>query len=120
MVYADTDKRGGGIVEFAEAREQKEAIEKYDNTDWKNPRSFITETGMMRIQKPDSDKQNGDRDGDARGSRRSSRSRSASRNRSRSRSASRSQSRSRSCSQGLRDSRSRSRSRSQDGDRGRG
>ena len=52
MVYSDVDKKGGAIVEFTTARDQDAAISKFDNTQWKNPRSYIVETSVITIRKP--------------------------------------------------------------------
>jgi hypothetical protein len=51
-VYSDVDKKGGAIVEFTTARDQDAAIAKFDNTQWKNPRSYIAETSVITIRKP--------------------------------------------------------------------
>jgi hypothetical protein len=59
VVYSDVDKRGGGIVEFANERQQEDAISKFDKTDWINPRKHITETGLMRIRKTGNSGQSG-------------------------------------------------------------
>lgn len=110
VVYSDVDQKGGGIIEFTSARHQDAAIKRFDNTDWKNPRSYIADTGLIRVKKPAQQKSadgggasrngDGDKGEEKRGKRgkgsRASASRSASRSRSRSQRRGKSRSRSRS------------------------
>ena len=124
ILYADVDKRGGGIVEFSSRSDQERAIEKLDDSQFKNP----FEKSYIRVKKPreqmTDEELERERKRDERDERekRNKRSRSRSRSRGKDRkSSSRSRSRSRGRREKARASRSRSHSRSSSrGRRGKG
>ena len=118
IIYADVDKRGGGVVEFSSRSDQERAIEKLDDSEFKNP----FEKAYIRVKKPkeqmtdeelERERKRDERDERDKRDKRDKRSRSRSRGRDRTSS-------SRSRSRGRRDKRvSRSRSRSRSSSRGR-
>jgi arginine/serine-rich splicing factor 1/9 len=117
IIYADVDKRGGGIVEFSSRSDQERAIEKMDDSEFKNP----FEKSSIRVKKPreqmSEDELEKEREREKRGDGRDKRDkRSRSRSRSRDR---RSKSRSRSHGRRNKGGRSRSHSRSRSSSRGR-
>jgi splicing factor, arginine/serine-rich 1 len=123
IIYADVDKRGGGIVEFSSRADQERAIEKLDDSEFKNP----FEKARIRVKKPREQMTEEDLERERKREEREERERREKRSRSRSRSRSRARghdrtSSSRSRSRGRRNkrtSRSRSRSRSRSSSRGR-
>ena len=48
IIYADVDKRGGGIVEYSSRADQERAIEKLDDSEFKNP----YDKAYIRVKKP--------------------------------------------------------------------
>jgi arginine/serine-rich splicing factor 1/9 len=120
IIYADVDKRGGGIVEFSSRADQERAIEKLDDSEFKNP----FEKARIRVKKPREQMTEEDLERERKREEREERERREKRSRSRSRSrghdrTSSSRSRSRGRRNKARSSRSRSRSRSRSSSRGR-
>lgn len=115
IIYADVDKRGGGVVEFSSRSDQERAIEKLDDSEFKNP----FEKSYVRVKKPKEQMTDEELERERKRAERDERDKRDRRSRSRSRGRDRTSS-SRSRSRGRRDKRaSRSRSRSRSSSRGR-